>query len=88
MRFACSGVIIISDSVGDRRRMSVIAVWDRSRLSGHLCVYFVGGLRWRFRGLFFDFWVDLIRDTRGLSLSVDERCDLGGSAKWVAFSVF
>ena len=67
--------------------MSVVAVSERSRLSGRLCVYFVGDLRLRFRGLFFDFWVDLISDTGGLSLSVDERCDVGRSARWVAFSV-
>ena len=67
--------------------MSAVAVSGRSRLSGRLCVYFVGGLRWRFRGLFFDFRVDLIRDTGGLSFSVDERCDLCRSARWVAFSV-
>ena len=68
--------------------MSAVALSERSRLSGRLCVYFVGDLRLRFRGLFFDFWVDLISDTGGLSLSVDERCDLCRSARWVAFSVF
>ena len=68
--------------------MSADAVSERSRLSGRLCVYFVGDMRLRFRGLFFDFCADLIRDTRGLSLSVDERCDLCRSARWVAFSVF